>query len=141
MQASNKHKFIFAGDVVCEKKPQFSKELVELFNSAEIKSCNFEAPIKGFGHAIDKTGPLVAQHIDAPNWVQELGFNYFSLANNHINDYGQEALLKTMEQFPRTRLLGVGNEQEAYGLKIKTIDGTHYGFLSYGENGYGALNG
>lgn len=141
MQASKKHKFIFVGDVVCEKKPHFSEELQNLFRSAEIRSCNFEAPIAGFGKPIDKTGPLVSQNSEAPQWIQELGFNCFSLANNHINDYGKEALLKTMDQFPKDEILGVGNEKDAYSLNTKTIDGVSYGFLAYGENGYGALNG
>jgi len=140
MPVSNKHKFVFAGDVVCEKQPQFSKALKELFETAVVKSCNFEAPIQGYGKAIDKTGPLVAQNENAAKWIQELGFNCFSLANNHINDYGKEALLKTMEQFPESEILGVGNTDKAYGLKTKTIDNTIYGFLAYGENGYGALN-
>ena len=141
MPATSKHKFVFVGDIVCEKAPQFSPSLKELFNSADLKSCNFEAPLQGLGQPIHKTGPLVAQNKNAPNWLQNLGFNCFSLANNHIYDFGEEALLKTMEQFPRKEILGVGSEEEAYGLKTWTFDEVKYGFLAYGENGYGALNG
>ena len=141
MEPSNKHKLIFVGDVVCEKKPNFSHELQQLFNSAQIKSCNFEAPVKGIGKPVDKTGPHVAQDQNAPKWIQELGFNCFALANNHIYDYGKDALIETMAQFPESEILGVGNEQQAYALKTRNIDGILYGFLAYGENGYGALNG
>ncbi|GGE10045.1 MULTISPECIES: CapA family protein [Sphingobacterium] len=141
MQAASKHKFIFVGDVVCEKQPQFSPALQELFDSAILKSCNFEAPIKGVGSPIHKTGPHLAQNQSAAQWVQDLGFNCFAMANNHINDFGEEALLKTMQLFPVQETLGVGNEQQAYQLKTRIFDDVKYGFLAYGENGYGALNG
>ena len=141
MLPMSNHKFVFAGDVVCEKQPLFSSRLKELFKSAIVKSCNFEAPLKGYGEAIKKTGPHVSQNRDAAKWVKELGFNCFSLANNHINDYGKQALLNTMEQFPKSEIIGVGNEEEAYAMQVRTIEGVSYGFLAYGENGYGALNG
>lgn len=141
MQAETKHKFVFVGDVVCESKPHFSEDLQHLLESAQLRSCNFEAPLSGYGKAIDKTGPLVAQHPDSPAWLKELRFNCFCMANNHINDYGKEALLKTVKSFPEDEVLGVGKEEDAYGLKIRVFDQVKYGLLAYGENGYGALNG
>jgi len=135
------HKLLFVGDVVLQQKPEFSAPVAALFSESILKSCNFEAPVKGVGHAIPKTGPHVSQSENSITWLKELGFNLFALANNHINDFGAEAIDHTMKMLADQNLLGVGNEDEAYGLHIQTIDGVKYGFVAYGENGYGALNG
>lgn len=135
------HKLVFVGDVVMNTKPQFSPDVQAALQDASVVSCNVEAPLRGYGQASIKTGPLVDQHPDAADWLLGLGFNLFSLANNHIADFGPEALLETKNAFPKDTAIGAGSEEEAYALLVRTIDGVRYGFLAYGENGYGALNG
>jgi len=135
------HKLLFVGDVVLNSKPQFSTEVQHLFHTSIIRCCNVEAPLQGFGKAVNKTGPLVNQDTHAAEWLQQLGFDLFSLANNHIHDYGDEGLLATRNSFPIGSVLGVGEEEDAYRMCVKTVEGIKYGFVAYGENGYGALNG
>ncbi|MDR2285440.1 MAG: CapA family protein [Sphingobacterium sp.] len=135
------HKLIFVGDVVMNTKPRFSPDVQAALRGASVVSCNVEAPLRGYGKPCVKTGPVVDQHPNASDWLLELGFNLFSLANNHIADFGPEALLTTKEAFPKGTVIGAGNVEEAYGLQVRVIDGVRYGFLAYGENGYGALNG
>lgn len=135
------HKFLFVGDVVLHTKPEFSSELKQLFEDADIKCCNFEAPLRGFGKPVSKTGPLVDQSDDAPELLLDFGFNLFALANNHICDFGEHGLLGTLKKFPQERVIGVGTHEQAYQMKEYVIDGVKYGFVAYGENGYGALNG
>lgn len=135
------HKLLFVGDVVLHSKPQFSTEIQQLFRASIMRCCNVEAPLQGAGKSVDKTGPLVYQAARAAEWLQELGFNLFALANNHIHDYGDEGLLATRNSFPIDSIVGAGREEDAYGMCAKTIDGIKYGFVAYGENGYGALNG
>jgi len=141
MQASAQHRFLFVGDAVLQTEPELSEELKALLFSADIRSCNVEAPLQGFGSPIAKTGPLVAQNPLAADWLIASGFNLFPMANNHIYDYGIEGLLHTMEAFPHDATLGVGTEEDAYDILVQTFDDVKYGFLAYGENGYGALNG
>ena len=141
MEALPTHKLLFAGDVVLASTPEFSAPLSTLMSSAAIRCCNFEAPLTGFGQPIQKTGPLVSQLTQAPVILGDLGFNLFSLANNHIYDYGAVALAETLQAFPKDCTMGAGDMQTAYDLLIKEIQGVRYGFASYGENGYGALNG
>ncbi len=135
------HKLIFVGDVVMNTKPEFSPEVQAALHDAAIVSCNVEAPLRGYGKPCVKTGPLVDQHPEAADWLLGLGFNLFSLANNHIADFGPEALLATKNTFPEETVIGAGDIEEAYKLLVRVIDGVRYGFLAYGENGYGALNG
>lgn len=136
-----KHKFIFVGDLVLNSKPCFSPPINDLFRDAAIVSGNVEAPLRGAGHPIDKIGPLVDQDHNAAEWLINLGFNLFSMANNHIYDYDKIGLEETKRAFSQFPVIGVGDEDEAYGLKVESIDGIRYGFVSYGENGFGALNG
>ncbi len=136
-----RHNLLFVGDIVLESQPRFSSELQALFEQSTICCGNVEAPLQGVGKAIDKTGPLLTQKSAVPAWLNDLGFNLFVMANNHIYDYGEEGMLHSMQAFAGKDVIGVGDEEQAYGLLVKTIDNIRYGFLAYGENGYGALNG
>ena len=141
MSESTKHKFIFVGDVVLQSQPHFDAGMQALMAAAQIRGCNFEAPLQGLGQPIRKTGPHVAQRPEAPLWLKELGFNLYNLANNHIFDYGADAMYKTEEAIGIEHVIGISNDDAAYGMTLKHLDGVKYGFLAYGENGYGALNG
>ncbi|TDS08439.1 CapA family protein [Sphingobacterium paludis] len=134
------HKLLFVGDVVLQSEPSFSTELQALVAEQHICCCNVEAPLAGIGSPELKTGPAIQQRKEAPVWLRNLGFNLFAMANNHILDYGRDAMQETKHAFGDD-VIGVGTEEQAYGLVVKTIDNTRYGFLAYAENGYGALNG
>lgn len=138
---SKVHKLLFVGDVVMDSKPKFSEPIKDAIHSAVVVGCNVEAPLRGFGNPSIKTGPLVNQDPNAVEWLIEAGFNMFSLANNHIGDYGAQGVVATQRAFPTESVIGVGTTDEAYALLIRIIDGVKYGFVAYGENGYGALNG
>ena len=62
------------------------------------------------------------------------GFDVVSVANNHVFDYGREAMEDT---FLRLEESGIGyagggfTEKEAYGLLIKEVDDTKIAFLGY----------
>ncbi|MGO1521052.1 MAG: CapA family protein [Sphingobacterium sp.] len=141
MSTVKTHRFVFVGDVVCHSRPNPGLGLRTVMERAHIACCNFEAPIKGVGAPIVKTGPLIQQESAAPSWLGEMGFNCFCLANNHINDFGPQALKQTMRSLTGHTLLGAGQTAQAYQLQQIQIDGVRYGLLAYGENGYGALNG
>lgn len=135
-----RHKLLFVGDVVLQSAPTFSEELQALIEDQDFCCCNVEAPLAGFGAAVKKTGPLVNQRADAAPLLRNLGFDLFAMANNHILDYGDMALQHTMQAFGAD-VFGVGTGEEAYGMLVKELDGIRYGFVAYGENGFGALNG
>lgn len=134
------HKLLFTGDVVLASKPEFSAAFQELFDGQHIRCCNFEAPLEGIGAPIRKTGPLVNQSALAAEWLKELGFDLFAIANNHIADYGSQALLNTRERLGDRCTFGAGTREEAYQMLVREIQGVKYGFVAYAENGYGALS-
>ncbi len=132
-------KILFVGDIVLRSEPVFDSALTDLFNETDIKCCNFEAPIEKYGTPIHKAGPLVNQLENAPDLVLQKGFSVINLANNHIMDYNYEALEATLKAFKNEITIGAGTWQEAYQLKILNKEDTTFGFLSFGENCFGAL--
>jgi poly-gamma-glutamate capsule biosynthesis protein CapA/YwtB (metallophosphatase superfamily) len=66
------------------------------------------------------------------------GFDALSLANNHTGDYGERALLETVERFRAgpIRAFGAGQDLTAAGrAAVVERHGTRFGFLGF--NGIG----
>jgi poly-gamma-glutamate synthesis protein (capsule biosynthesis protein) len=136
-------KALFVGDIVISGKPhgQFpSPAFSSIMKDHAICSCNFEAPIEGKGQPIKKAGPHLQQPANAVAYVEDAGFNVVSLANNHMYDYGPEALTATIAAFKNAITVGAGmNFEEAYALKKINVRGINVGFLSFCEAEFGAL--
>ena len=119
-----------------------SDELSKIITSSNISICNFEAPIKSKGSPIPKIGPHVHQLKSAIGAIKNCGFDMFSLANNHIYDYGETGLKDTIDEITKNNLdyIGAGlSFDEAYSLLIKEIDEIKIGFLAFCESEFGAL--
>ena len=71
-----------------------------------VRSCNFEGPIESCGDIIKKAGPHLEQHPDAANILLKEGFNFFNLGNNHMLDYGETGLNKTLAELRGTHCVG-----------------------------------
>lgn len=118
-----------------------SAKLACLLNTSDINVVNFEAPVKSVGKPIKKSGPNICQHIEAPEWLEERGFNAISLANNHIMDYGEIGLENTCQAFKSARLMGVGNWNEAYRMhEFTTSDKLKIGVICCSHHEFGALD-
>jgi poly-gamma-glutamate synthesis protein (capsule biosynthesis protein) len=133
---------LFAGDLVCKNTRliNLSESLKEKLDAADIFSINLEAPLEGKGAPINKAGPHLNQNANVILSLQNLGVNVVNCANNHICDYGKDALRNTFNSLSEYTVVGAGlSFDDAYGLKIKKIKNTTIGFLSFAENGYGAF--
>ena len=86
-------KIFFAGDF-CSKPPTskiiVSDELESLIQSCDLKVVNFEVPLKPDVKIPPQGRERFFQNDDAPNFLRSLGFNVFSLANNHAFDWDEE---------------------------------------------------
>lgn len=126
-----KIKIAFTGDF-CSKNPNhilLSNEIIDLFETCDIKCLNFEAPL-AHGEFISPSGNKLVQSNLSPAWAEEIGFNVISLANNHMFDYGEEGLLATKNAFKNSITIGAGSWDEAYEVKYVTVKGTKIGFLA-----------
>ena len=122
----------FAGDF-CSKPSAseitVSKELADLIQSCDLKILNFEVPLKP-----DITLPIQQyerfwQNDDVPNFLIGLGFNLFSIANNHAFDWGDAGFYKTKTVLGDA-VFGAGTYDEAYKIKVIEINNIKIGFLA-----------
>lgn len=122
------------------KHLNLSSELTLLLNSSDVKMANFEAPIKTNGASLKKSGPNICQHVEAPNWLMDRGFNVVSMANNHTMDFGEQGMASTQKAFEKIVTVGCGTWDEAYTLKIiKTKDDKKIGFIACTQCEFGTL--
>lgn len=114
-------------------------DTLKIMNCANICMCNLECVIsdKGFSCSI---APKVyhfrsaAKNMDV---LSEGNINAVSLANNHVLDYGHEALLDMFLQLKEMRIFFAGagkNRAETQKLKVITLEGIKLGILAFTDN-------
>jgi AmmeMemoRadiSam system protein B len=120
MQEKNDYNFPFA-------------RISDFLHSSNLVVGNLETPISNRG---ESSGNLYSFRAE-PRVViglKNAGFSVLSLANNHIFDYGKEALVDTLHHLKKAGIdyVGVGmNFSEAHQGVTKEINGTEIAFLSY----------
>ena len=60
---------------------RISDSLRQLLGESNANVVNCEAPIRGVGSPVRKSGPNISQSSESPGWLEEHGFNVVSLAN------------------------------------------------------------
>jgi len=134
------------GDIVNTKKDSgliISTELEKIIKSADFSICNFEAPIENAGSSIVKSGPHIRQKKATLLGLKKQGFDLIQLANNHMMDFGEDALKETVTQASKVGLETVGaglNYQNAYTPLIKKINGITFGIINACEAQFGVLD-
>ena len=134
---------IFLGDycvsdlVVARLSPSIEK----LFRSAALICLNFEAPvISRYLQPTPKVGPTLCQSTAAIALCKKWGITHFSLANNHIMDYGNEGLAKTIGQLGETVCIGAGSSfEQAYRPCWFEAGGQRVALFSFAEAQFGVL--
>lgn len=138
-------KLFACGDVVntTANNSFIDEKLRSIIKDSDIAICNLEAPIETEGvNAIKKAGPHIYQSKESIKYLQETGFNYVSLANNHIYDFGQKGLqntIKKLKKYDFTYIGGGIDFQDAYKTSIIEKNGIRLGILAACENEFGCL--
>lgn len=134
---------IFCGDVAIQSGNSFSvcNDLKQELRRADYAVCNFEGPIvHPKSQRAPKAGPYICQIPEAVSILKDTGFNVFSLANNHILDFGESALIETISSIETNQcyLVGVGdNFTNSYKPLIISKNGISIGIFAAGENEFG----
>lgn len=138
-------KFFICGDIIntLGKKDFVDEKLKTIIDESDVSICNLEAPIS-FKEMkpIKKIGPNISQHESVISTLSNSGFNFVSIANNHIYDYGQEGLVSTLDALQKHKLGYVGGGvdfDEAYNVKIIDQNGVKVGLIAACENEFGCL--
>jgi len=119
-----------------------SSELSKIISSADYSVCNFEAPVEGFGSSAIKPGVNLAQKQGTIEVLKRQGFNLLLLANNHMMDFGSQALDATLKIAEKNIIETIGAGLEAkvvYRPLIKTINGLKIGMLNACEAQFGEI--
>ena len=125
-------RIFFAGDF-CSKPStsliRASDELKSILSSCECRIVNFEVPLKPEIELPPRKDERFFQNDDAPQFLRDLGFDLFSIANNHAFDWGEEGFKKTKAALGEASF-GAGTYEEAYQVKEIEINGIKIGFLA-----------
>lgn len=114
--------------------------LQSILDSGDLNIVNFEAPIQTPNSPPNlKSGPSLYQDVEAPYFLKEHKFNIFTLANNHIMDFGKNAVLETKKAFEGTSTLGCGQWDEAYKYQVIEVEGLRIGVLALTQYEFGVL--
>jgi len=141
---------MFVGDIMLDRGVEYMVQkygnddwnfpflkIVDFLKSSDILFGNLEGLISDKGA---KVGSIYSFRAE-PGAIDGLlfaGFDMVSVANNHIFDYGREAMEDNFNRLKSAGINYVGggfNEKEAHSSIIKNIKGTKIAFLAY--NGVG----
>lgn len=134
----NDVRLFFAGDFCSKPSASLiavSDELKCLIQSCDLKTINFEVPLKPVVSLPPQQYERFWQNDDVPGFLRGIGFNLFSIANNHTFDWGEKGFRKTKEILG-DQAFGAGTYQEAYEVKICGVSGLKIGFLALSYAAY-----
>lgn len=132
MRSNNNIRLFFAGDFCSKPTTSLitpSNELKDLLSSCDCRIVNFEVPLKPNIDLPKRNTERFFQNDDVPVFLRNLGFDLFSMANNHTFDWGEEGFRKTKAALGEASF-GAGTYDEAYKVKIVEIKGVKIGFLA-----------
>lgn len=115
----------------------FSDEILSDIESADLVLGNLECPATNSNRAITKTGPNLKAKPEDLKMLAGIGFDAFSLANNHIMDYGASGVDETIATLNINGLkhFGAGpNINEAGKALVCNVQRKKVGFLSFAEH-------
>ena len=108
-------------------------EVADVLREADITFGNLEGPVSSLGTDLGSVYSFRADPM-AVEGLSFAGFDVVSLANNHILDWGREALLDTISRLSSAGIKSVGagaEERSADSPAIFDVRGTKVGFLAY----------
>lgn len=124
-------------------KSMFSK-IKPMIQSADLAFCNQESILGGeelglWGGKYRKVGkvsnPTFCSPHELGDAVVDCGFNLISLANNHVLDKGEEAVINSLRYWgSKTNIVTAGSYisfESRDNIKINKCNGIKYAFLSY----------
>lgn len=134
----NKTTLFFAGDFCSKPSTSLitvSDDLRNMIQSSDIRVVNFEVPLKPDGNFPSQHYERFYQNDDVPQFLREMGFDFFSIANNHTFDWGDAGYKKT-KQALGDDAFGAGSYEEAYRVKVVNVNGLKIGFLALAYAAY-----
>lgn len=131
-------KLFFAGDFCSKPSTSLitvSDDLRRLVQSCDLRVVNFEVPLKSDVSLPSQQYERFWQNDDVPDFLRSLGFNLFSIANNHAFDWGEDGFKRTKTTLGEDAF-GAGTYDDAYKVKMVEIEGLKIGFMALSYAAY-----
>jgi|LSQX01.1.fsa_nt_gb poly-gamma-glutamate synthesis protein (capsule biosynthesis protein) len=148
--SKDKVRILFAGDLCMRQKveelilegktKEFFQDITEVLHNKDLSIVNLENPLTNRDTAIYKSGPSIKADPHCVELILDGKFDVTTLANNHIGDYGPEAVLETIDILQKNSVKPVGagkNVTEARKPIFVERSGIKMGILSIAENEFG----
>lgn len=109
--------FLFAGDFcpreqnsdyVAENAEKIVAPVKHIFENADIRLLQWETAVTEGGFPIVKDGPNLRCKESCLNFAKALNIDINLLANNHVGDYGPDAVNETLEHHRKANIMTVG---------------------------------
>lgn len=104
----------------------FGEAVLSFFDNADLRIAQWEMALTDSAHPTQKAGPSLKGPPEAWKLAKELNINVSLLANNHIGDFGSEAVLETIrilhEHEIATVGAGINRSQAAAPLRLQIKD-------------------
>lgn len=97
------------------------KDLLNIWNGADIRIFNLEVPITDQPNPIKKCGPNLICPTSTIKGIRALNPNLITLANNHILDQGEEGLESTIDILNRNNIQYIGAGKNIEELRKNII--------------------
>lgn len=141
-------KLLFAGDILFDSyyavmataiqrggtvDKAFSEDLLELMNAADVMMLNNEFTYTTRGEPFPEKQFTFRANPETASWLNDMGVNLVSLANNHTFDYGEISLLDTLDTLDAHGIPRVGagrNIDEAAAPVYFIIEDIKIGFIA-----------
>ena len=110
-----------------------SPEILEMTNQADVFYLNHEYCVSERGEPLEGKLYTFRAKPERMTLLDEMGTDLVSLANNHVYDYGEEALLDTLDYLNEAKLPYVGggrNKEEADRPIYFIVNGIKIGFVA-----------
>lgn len=141
-------KIIIGGDMVPTKsnirhfevgdtETLIGHHLTEFLRKADFTIFNLEVPLTDRESPIEKCGPNLIASVSTINGLKNINPYFFTLANNHILDQGEQGLFSTMQTLDNAGIAYAGagtNLAEAQKPYIYTNDGLKIGIYCCAEH-------
>lgn len=111
----------------------FLREILELTENTDVFYLNHEYCVSGRGEALEGKLYTFRAKPERMALLEEMGTDLVSLANNHVYDYGEEAMLDTLDYLDEDGIPYVGggrNKEEADRPIYFIVNGIKIGFVA-----------
>lgn len=119
---------------------RFIRPFVELFDRADLVIGNLETPLVDVATPIPKTGPNFMTSTATLPALCQMGFDGFTLCNNHMNDQGPAGLAATLRALDAANVAHCGaglTHEAACAPMVFDRGGRRIAFFNFGEGEFG----